>query len=386
MTPFKKHLLFNRFALFFCALLLTITAVSCNGLTVNFEDGSSISVDSEGNLTANEGDGAVVADDTAVAGEWYDLYFTNPTCPDEEDRVGGIDEIIADDLLTAQNQVDVAAFDLDAEPIVDALITLEERGVTVRVVTDEDNGNLSSINRLRRNGISVVEDKRSAIMHNKFIVVDGRYVWTGSMNFTTNGIYCNNNNMTRIDSPVLAANFLAEMAEMYDDNEFGPRSPVNTPNEILTIGGVQVENYFAPETELAPIIGDLVSQANDEILFMAFSFTNDIIGEPMIERAEAGVTVRGVFETTGSDTEYSYYGDFKEVGLPNIDVRQDGNPRIMHHKVIILDRETVIFGSFNFTANANDSNDEAIVIVHDPTFTNYFVEEFEAVWNEAQTD
>ncbi len=376
----------KRFLLFILLVAGVLTAVSCNGLTVNFEDGSSISVDSEGNLTTNEGDGAVVVDDTAVAGEWYDLYFTNPTCPDEEDRVGGIDEIIADDLLTAQNQVDVAAFDLDAEPIVDALITLEERGVTVRVVTDEDNGNLSSINRLRRNGISVVEDKRSAIMHNKFIVVDGRYVWTGSMNFTTNGIYCNNNNMTRIDSPVLAANFLAEMAEMYDDNEFGPRSPVNTPNEILTIGGVQVENYFAPETELAPIIGDLVSQANDEILFMAFSFTNDIIGEPMIERAEAGVTVRGVFETTGSDTEYSYYGDFKEVGLPNIDVRQDGNPRIMHHKVIILDRETVIFGSFNFTANANDSNDEAIVIVHDPTFTNYFVEEFEAVWNEAQTD
>ena len=376
--------------------LWVLTAVSCDGITVNFEDGSSISIDGEGNVVADETQGIIAGDgsndtsqpvvDTAVSGEWYELYFTNPTCPDEEDRVGGIDEIIAEDLLNAQAQVDIAAFDLDAEPIVNALIDLEERGVTVRVVTDEDNSELSSINRLRRNGISVIEDKRSAIMHNKFIVIDGRYVWTGSMNFTTNGIYCNNNNMARIDSPLLAANFLAEMSEMYDEQEFGPRSPVNTPNEKLTIGGVQVENYFAPEIELAPIIGDLISQANDEILFMAFSFTSDLVGEPMFERAEAGVTVRGVFETTGSESEYSYYGDLNESGLTNVDVRQDGNGRIMHHKVIILDRETVIFGSFNFSNNANDSNDEAIVIVHDPTFTQYFVDEFEAVWAESKTD
>ena len=364
---------------FIALLFFVFSAVSCNGISITFEDGTRVAIGGGGGTTKS-------TDDTAVAGEWYDLYFTNPTCPDEENRVGGIDEIIADDLLKAQAQVDVAAFDLDSPPIVNALIELEERGVTVRVVTDEDNGKLSSINRLRRNGISVVEDKRSAIMHNKFIVIDGRYVWTGSMNFTTNGVYCNNNNMARIDSPKLAANFLTEMAEMYDDKEFGPRSPVNTPNEKLTIGGVQVENYFAPETEVAPIIGDLINQANDEILFMAFSFTSDLVGEPMFERAENGVNVRGVFETTGSDTEYSYYGEFKDAGLPNVDVRQDGNGRIMHHKVIILDRETVIFGSFNFSANANDSNDEAILIVHDPTFASYFVEEFEAVWNEAKTE
>jgi phosphatidylserine/phosphatidylglycerophosphate/cardiolipin synthase-like enzyme len=56
----------------------------------------------------------------------------------------------------------------------------------------------------------------------------------------------------------------------------------------------------------------------------------------------------------------------------------------MHHKVIIIDRETVLFGSFNFSNSANDSNDENIVIIHDPTFTSFFVEEFEVVWGEAK--
>lgn len=318
------------------------------------------------------------------SGDWYEIYFTNPTCPPENQRQGGLDEIIAADLLEAQLQVDMAAFDFDAPPMVDALIELRNRGVQVRVVTDTDHASQNSINRLRRNGISVVEDKRSAFMHNKFIVIDGRYTWTGSTNFTTNDIYCYNNNLVRIDSAQLAANYRAEMDEMYNDRKFGPTSPAATPNEQLTIGGVRVENYFASETKVAPIIGRLVNQAQNDIKFMAFSFTHEDIGEAMIERAQQGVNVQGVFETTGSETEFSYYGDMLSERLPNLQVRQDGNPRLMHHKVIIIDGKTTIFGSFNFTGNANNNNDENVLIVHDPTFASYFLAEFEAVWNEAK--
>ncbi|MCZ7669841.1 MAG: phospholipase D-like domain-containing protein [Chloroflexi bacterium] len=134
--------------------------------------------------------------------------------------------------------------------------------------------------------------------------------------------------------------------------------PPKHPREQLTIEGVAVENYFSPELKVAPIIADAVSQAKEEILFMAFSFTAEQIGEAMLARAAAGVDVRGVFETVGSSSEYSYYGPMRISELPNIQVRQDGNRRVMHHKVIILDRETVIFGSFNFSESANSRNDE----------------------------
>jgi phosphatidylserine/phosphatidylglycerophosphate/cardiolipin synthase-like enzyme len=330
-----------------------------------------------------DGDGQIT---TGPAADWYEIYFTDPTCPPEVEREGGLDETIADDLRQAQVQVDMAAFEFNSEPMLEALIELEERGIPVRVVIDTDYEDESAIARLRRNGISVVTDDRSALMHNKFLVIDGRYTWVGSMNFTTNGAHCNNNNLVRLDSAQLAQNYITELNEMYDDREFGPRSPENTPNEQVTIGGVLVENYFAPEKELAPIIGDLVNTAQSEILFMAFSFTIDLIGEPMLERAEAGVTVRGVFETTGSETQFSYYGDMQDAGLANVQVRQDGNPRVMHHKVIIIDRQTVVLGSFNFSASANDNNDENIVIVHDPTFTSFFVEEFNTVWSEARQE
>ncbi len=315
--------------------------------------------------------------------DWYEIYFSNPTCPPVEERSGGLDEIVADHLLGAEVRVDVAAFDLDAAPIVDALIALEERGVQVRVVTDADNGDLSSIRRLRRHGTSVVEDERSALMHNKFIVVDGRYLWVGSMNFTSNGAYCNNNNLVFFDSPRLANNYTSEMDEMVENRNFGPNSPVNTANEQLTIQGSRVENYFGPEKEIAPVIARTVAGAEESILFMAFSFTDERVGEAILGRADAGVPVQGVFEATGSTTDYSYYPPMRDALLSNLQVRQDNNPHIMHHKVIIIDWETVVFGSFNFSENANSRNDENILIVHDPTFAAFFVEEFGVVWEES---
>lgn len=335
------------------------------------------------NLSLNlDFDGETVVETDGA--DWYEIYFTDPSCPPETQRVGGVDEIIARDLLQAQSSVDVAAYDLDAAPIVDALIELEERGVPVRVVTDTDNEDLSSIRRLRRNGISVVPDDRSALMHDKFIVIDKRYVWTGSLNYTSNGAYCNNNNAVRFDVPPLADNYVAEMDEMYEERSFGPRSPDRTPHKKIRVGEVLLESYFAPEREVAPIIAGLVDGAREEVLFMAFSFTEEDIGEAMLERARAGTSVRGVFESYGSQASFSNYPVFSVAGLPNLRVRRDGNPRIMHHKVIIVDQETVIFGSFNFTNSANDDNDENVVVVHDPRFAGFFVEEFTWVWAEGR--
>lgn len=325
---------------------------------------------------------------SAPANSFYQIYFTTPTCPAIEARTGGVDDIIAEDMLRAQREVDIAAFDLDLEPIVQALITLKARGVRVRVVTDTDNVELESIAQLRSKKITVIEDNRSGFMHNKFIVIDDRYVWMGSMNFTTNDVYCNNNNTVRFDAPELAANYSAEMDEMYDQQSFGPQSPQNTPQEKLTIQGIALENYFAPERELELInvIARTVVRANQEILFMAFSFTNEAIGEAILGRADAGIPLRGIFEKTGAKGTGSYFPVMKSAGLANVVVQVDGNPRILHHKVIIVDRKTVVFGSFNFSASANRSNDENLIIVHDPVFANYFVQEFEARWAEAKPE
>ncbi len=308
---------------------------------------------------------------------WCRVYFTDPRYPDKaSDHHGGIDERLVELVSSAQRSVDVAAYELDLENVAEALLAAKGRGVAVRLVTDTDNLEEAAVQRLREGGVPVVDDQRGAIMHDKFVIVDGHWVVTGSWNLTTNCTYRNNNNAVFIESEALARNYQAEFAEMFEQNKFGPTSPANTPQHKLTIGGTQVESCFAPEDKVSARLVALIEQAKTSITFMAFSFTDDAIGQAMMERAEAGVAVTGVFERRGADTEYGEYPRLRQAGL---DVLLDGNPYVMHHKVIIIDGETVVTGSFNFSSSADKDNDENVLVIHSPDVARLYLDEFQRV-------
>jgi phosphatidylserine/phosphatidylglycerophosphate/cardiolipin synthase-like enzyme len=182
--------------------------------------------------------------------------------------------------------------------------------------------------------------------------------------------------MIIIHSRELAENYTAQFEKMFVQQQFGPARERGIPHPVLTIGGAPVENYFAPEDRVAGRLIDKVRRAEKSIYFLAFSFTHDGLGEAIRERASAGVTVGGVFETTGSKREDSEYGRMKSAGL---NVHTDGNPYNMHHKVLILDERTVVLGSFNFSASADRSNDENVLIIEDAELARAFKEEYDRV-------
>jgi phosphatidylserine/phosphatidylglycerophosphate/cardiolipin synthase-like enzyme len=114
---------------------------------------------------------------------------------------------------------------------------------------------------------------------------------------------------------------------------------------------------------------------------MAFAFTRDDMGDAMIARARAGVSVRGVFERNDSENEF---GEYNRLKAAKLDVWQDGNPYLMHHKVIIIDDRTVVVGSYNFSASANRSNDENILIIDSVELARQYTAEFERVYAQAK--
>ena len=61
-------------------------------------------------------------------------------------------------------------------------------------------------------------------------------------------------------------------------------------------------------------------------------------------------------------------------------MREDGNPSFLHHKVIILDNQIVITGSLNFSANADESNDENMVIIDNADIASLYTQEFDRMW------
>ena len=74
------------------------------------------------------------------------------------------------------------------------------------------------------------------------------------------------------------------------------------------------------------------------------------------------------------------YDAFVRDALP---VYPDGNAGLMHHKVIIIDNEIVITGSYNFTASAERTNDENVVIFFDKQLAADYMAEFQRVFDEA---
>ena len=77
-------------------------------------------------------------------------------------------------------------------------------------------GDRAQYERLRAAGIVVRPDrKRSSLQHNKFMVVDGERVWTGSVNWTDSGMTYNQENALELRSPQIAAAYRREFEEMF---------------------------------------------------------------------------------------------------------------------------------------------------------------------------
>jgi len=90
--------------------------------------------------------------------------------------------------------------------------------------------------------------------------------------------------------------------------------------------------------------------------------------------------VRIVFDQ--SQVESNTGGEFENLRRAGLDVKMDGISGLMHHKVIIIDGKTVITGSYNFSASAERSNDENLIIIRSETLAQEFLLEFNKVWQQ----
>ena len=321
---------------------------------------------------------------TNVSGEWWEVYFADPLNINNPDNwQNSIEARLIDKIDAAQKSIHIASFEFDLTPVAEALVAAKERGVEVRWVTDDEHGleadeepGHGQFAMLEEAGIEIKDDGRSALMHNKFWVFDGEWVWTGSTNITVNGIFKQNNNVIAIRSTKLAEIYEREFQEMWE-GEFGPRSPSTVDQQSLTLNGTPIQVYFSSEDDVLSHIIPIVQTAQTNIRFLAFSFTDYPLAQAMIDRAAAGADVAGVFEKVGSETESA---ELRTLYCAKVPVRQYGNPSFLHHKLTIIDNRIVITGSLNFSTNADTSNDENVIVVDNPDIAKLYMQEFERVW------
>ena len=329
------------------------------------------------------------------SGTWWDVYFVTPLRLKTSEELtfnakipaknyaGSIAEQLIKHIDEAKKTIHIASFEFDLTQVADALIRAKDRGVDVRWITDDESGiaadskpGRGQFKKLKAAGIPLKDDGRGALMHDKFWLFDGQIVWTGSTNVTVSGMFEQNNNTIVIYSPELATIYENQFADMWAGN-FNAKSPSTVDQQSLTIDGTPIQVLFSPEDKAISHIVPYVQKATSSIRFMAFTFTQDDLGGAMIARKKAGVDVSGVFESTGSDTEFS---EMTPLYCAKAPVRQDGNPAFMHHKVIIIDEHIVITGSLNFTDNADQQNNENVIIIDNADIAKLYLQDFQRVW------
>jgi len=373
--------------------------------------------------------------------EWIKAYFNMP--PDysvalpgnksnsNADLIGSLETLINN----AKHSVDLAIYDLEHPRIARALVEAKQRGVQLRVVTDNynrtDAGKIDSLiwAKLRTAGIASIDDdgdiynpdgsranhslvNSGADMHHKFAVIDAKspspeddYVWTGSTNLTYTGAYNTNNTIVIKDNGIARA-YQNEFEQMWGSNGPVPKAANarfhkdkrDIDKHTYFIDKTRVELYFAPVNRIdtkPSIMQRLVEvireQAQHDIAFQAFAITPSIpLSRTIWEMSATGeVALQGIIDPM-------FYYRYKKQGaiwasreakVTNRMILPANEMRKLHHKVMLLDanhpdasdKGVTIAGSYNFSKNAEKNNDENLLVIYSDSITNQYYQDFKGV-------
>ena len=116
----------------------------------------------------------------------------------------------------AQHSIDVCVFTISCNDITRALLSAHQRGVSVRIISDNDkrNDKGSDVDQLDEAGIAVTVDRTEHHMHHKFAIFDNKILLNGSFNWTRSASKFNQENISTTDNPALLLAFSREFERL----------------------------------------------------------------------------------------------------------------------------------------------------------------------------
>lgn len=299
----------------------------------------------------------------------------------------------------ANYSIDMNVYSFDGlSDVANALVLAKNRGVKIRVAYD-NRTTQASMQLLVNAGILISKRPSSldGINHNKFFVFDSRdsiktndWIWTGSWNITSTELSWKNNAL-EINDYALAKAYQTEFEEMWGSNtdtpnpslaKFGSQKSDNTPHEF-NIKNRGIKLYFSPSDGTSAKITSTINTAQKSIYLALFVFTYNNIASAIRSRFDAGASdIKGVMhDTSGEGTEYPFLKSFADI------MKNTGNT--LHDKYAIVDAympdsdPAIITGSHNWSAAAENNNDENTLIINDIYIANQYMQDFKQRYNDA---
>jgi len=295
-----------------------------------------------------------------------------------------LEKVVVDFIDGAEKRLEVAVQELDNENIVKALVRARQRKCVVKVVLEGHYlktkrgladpykpGGANETNRffhdaILRAHIDVKTDFNADIFHQKFIIRDRESLLTGSTNFTPTGTGQNLNHLVVVHDKDVAKIYYREFKEI-QQGHFGKLNEGHDPAPPdVTVSKVPIRVVFAPDHNPEMEIMKQMQKAKKRIDFAIFTFAQSSgIDDTMIAMVQAGRKVRGALNGESANQDWAATRPVKNAGAELHLVHKSGPLNKLHHKLMVLDGQVVIAGSFNYTRPATRLNDENVIILGD---------------------
>lgn len=310
---------------------------------------------------------------------------------------GTFPDTIAAYINRAKFTLDIAVYnttsngtDIIKNKILTAVNNAYARGVVIRWVYDSSSSN-TGLQYLNSSIPKIGSPTGSSygIMHNKFIVIDvnsvnadDAFVISGSYNFSVQQTNTDYNNIIVIQNKDVATAYYNEFNKFWGGTANTPNFAASTFGKYKTtsvahyfnVNGTQVQVHFSPKDTCAKYLKNVIASADNDLTFGIYTFTDNAIATPILNKFNSGVTVRGIMDVFSQS--YTPYTTLS-TPLGNNLVNYTGTG-IYHNKVMIADAlkgssdAQIQTGSFNWSTSAQTVNDENILIIHDSVVANMY--------------
>ncbi len=124
-----------------------------------------------------------------------------------------------------------------------------------------------------------------------------------------------------------------------------------------------IEVFFSPKGGCTEAVVQELGKAKATVLVQAYSFTSAPISKALLVAHKRGVKVEVILDKSQKTAKYSEADFLVNVGIPT---KIDTKHAIAHNKIMVIDGQTVITGSFNFTTAAEEHNAENLLVIRSP--------------------